>query len=130
MDSAINIVKMVGITESFIGSTIIAIGTSLPELSIAIQSTRKRHYDLAIGNIIGSNMANITLILGTAAVIAPLNIKLSVFITALIFAIVANILLFYYVAMARKLEKKDGILFLATYLLFLITIFFLQAQEM
>lgn len=129
VDSAVKIAKLLNIAESFIGATIIAIGTSLPELSIDLQAIRKKHYGIALGDAIGSTMTNITLVLGTAAVIHPISIILPVFIAELLFAIIANILLFYVAAVNKQLRRFDGALFLLIYVVYLITIFYLQIGE-
>ncbi|MFA6530270.1 MAG: hypothetical protein WCT31_00940, partial [Candidatus Micrarchaeia archaeon] len=126
VESAVKIAKAFGLAESFIGATIIAIGTSLPELSIDIQAIRKKHYGLALGDAIGSNMTNITLVLGVAAVINPISVLLPVFIAALLFAIIANMLLFYFAAVNRKITRFGGALFLCTYIVYLAVIFYLQ----
>lgn len=129
VDSAVKIAKLLHIAESFIGATLIAIGTSLPELSIDLQAIRKKHYGLALGDAIGSNMTNITLVLGTAVVIHPILVALPIFIAALLFAIIANLLLFYVAAVNRDLNKIGGALFLLVYVIYIITIFYLQVGE-
>lgn len=130
VDSAVKLAKLLGVAESFIGATVIAIGTSLPEISIDIQAIRKKQYGLALGDAIGSNMANITLVLGVAAIINPITVVLPVFIVALLFAIVANIVLFYVAAVNKELRRFGGALFLLIYVIYLITIFYLQIGEL
>lgn len=130
VDSAVKVAKLLNIAESFIGATIIAIGTSLPELAIDLQAIRKKHYGLALGDAIGSTMTNITLVLGTAAVIHPISIVLPIFIAALLFAIIANIILFYVAAVNRQLRRFGGVLFLLIYAIYLIVIFYLQIGEL
>jgi len=129
VESAVKIASELGLAESFIGATLVAIGTSLPELSVDLQAIRKKHYGMALGDAIGSNMTNITLVLGTAAVINPIYITLPVLIIALLFAIVANVLLFYASATDRRLNRHGGLLFLAVYAVYLIVIFLAQAKE-
>ena len=129
VDSAVKLAKILNIAESFIGATIIAIGTSLPELAIDLQAIRKKQYGLALGDAIGSTMTNITLVLGTAAVIHPISIILPVFIAALLFAIIANIVLFYVAAVNKRIQKFGGVLFLLIYVIYIIVIFYLQIGE-
>jgi|WetSurMetagenome_2_1015567.scaffolds.fasta_scaffold142124_2 cation:H+ antiporter len=129
VSSATSLARSFGIAESFIGATIIAIGTSLPELSIDIQAIRKKRYGVALGDAIGSNMANITLVLGAAAAINPIQITLPVFIAALLFAVIANILLLYLAAVHKELKKAEGMLFLVVYAVYLIVAFMLQINE-
>ncbi len=126
VENAVKIARLLNIAESFIGATIIAIGTSLPELSIDLQAIRKKHYGLALGDAIGSNMTNLTLVLGAASVINAISVTLPVFIAALLFAIVANILLLYIAAVNKKMQKREGIAFIAIYAIYILTIFYLQ----
>ncbi len=122
--------RLLGIAESFIGATVIAVGTSLPELSIDLQAIRKKHYGIALGDAIGSNMANITLVLGTAATINPISVTLPVFIAALLFAVIANMLLLYAAAVNKRIHRLGGAIFIALYVIYLVLIFSLQAQEL
>jgi cation:H+ antiporter len=130
VSSAVALARQAGVAESFIGATLIAVGTSLPELSVAIAAIRKKHYGIALGNIIGANMADITLVLGTAAAINPIEVRLPVFIAALLFALIANSILFYAAAVNKRLDRLGGVVFLAIYVLFLAVIFFLQVREL
>jgi len=130
VDSAVKLAELFGLAKSFIGATIIAIGTSLPELSIDLQAIRKKQFGLALGDAIGSNMANITLVLGAAAVISPIAVQLSVFSAALLFAVVANMAFFYIAVVKKKFERNEGLAMLALYLLYLAAIFYLQFGEL
>jgi cation:H+ antiporter len=76
VSSASNIATSFGVSQWIIGLFLVAFGTSLPELIISIKSALKNNADLAIGNIIGSNMANFTMVLGLSAMINPLNVDL------------------------------------------------------
>lgn len=106
-----------GMSESFIALTIVAIGTSLPELVTSIVAARKNKADLAIGNIVGSNIFNILFILGTASLISPLQFQKSFIIDSII-AIAAMILLFVCVAFTKdqKLKRVGGGIMLAGYI--------------
>jgi len=130
VESAVKLAKLLGIAESFIGATIIAIGTSLPELSVDLQAIRKKHYGLALGDAIGSNMVNVTLVLGTAAVINPIHVQIPVFIAALLFAVIANMVLLYVAAVNKRIARLGGALFLVTYAIYIGIIFALQMREM
>lgn len=129
VDSAVKISKLLNIAESFIGATIIAVGTSLPELSIDIQGIRKKQYGLALGDAIGSNMVNLTLVLGAAAVINPISVILPIFIAALLFAVIANVVLFYVAAVNKQLQRLGGTIFLLLYALYFVVIFYLQLSR-
>jgi cation:H+ antiporter len=130
VDSAVRIAMGVGVAESFIGATVIAFGTSLPELSIGLQSIRKKKYGIFLGNAIGSNMINLTLVLGIAAVLNPIAVQIPVFIAALLFAVVANMLLLYVAAVNRGVGRIGGAAFLLFYLVYLGAIFMLQLREL
>jgi cation:H+ antiporter len=130
VEYAVKLAAMLGLAESFIGATIIAIGTSLPEISIDLLAIRKKHYGLALGDAIGSNMTNLTLVLGSASVLGSIHVQLPVFIAALLFAVVANMLLLYVAAVNKSIQRLGGILFLSLYALFLIMMFMLQAREL
>jgi len=129
VDSAVTLAEIAGLSKSFIGATLIALGTSLPELSIDLQAIRRKQFGLALGDAIGSNMANVTLVLGTAAAISPIVVNLSIFSAALLFAVVANMVFLYIAAVNGKFGRKDGLLLLALYALYLIVIFYLQFGE-
>jgi len=130
VDNAVIVAQELGIAHSIIGATIIAIGTSLPELSTTLQAIRRKTYGVVVGNIVGSNMTNLTLILGTTAVINEINVNLSIFIAALLFAIVANAILLFFAAVTKNMGRYSGLLFLVIYVFFIITILTLQAREL
>ena len=79
IDSAGNIARNFGISEWIIGLFLVAFGTSLPELTISIKSAMNNNADLAIGNIIGSNVANFTMVLGLSSLLNPLNVDLNLY---------------------------------------------------
>ncbi|MBN2477665.1 sodium:calcium antiporter [Candidatus Micrarchaeota archaeon] len=127
VENAVITARQFGIAESVIGATIIAIGTSLPEISTSLQALRKKKYGIAVGNAVGSNMTNLTLVLGVTAVINEIYVNISVFVVALLFAIVANAILLYFAAIRKNMGRYSGILFILMYFLFVITILGLQA---
>lgn len=101
VDNACLIAKDFGVSENFIGLTIIAIGTSLPELVTSITATRKGDSGLALGNAIGSNLFNILFILGMSATICPLNVLSESIIDCIILLVSAVIL--YVFARTKRL---------------------------
>ena len=129
VNSAVALANAIGLAKSFIGATIIALGTSLPELSIDLQAIRKKQYGLALGDAIGSNMANLTLVLGTAAAISPILVQLKVFIAALLFAVVANAVFFYFAAIKKRIGRAEGAFMVLAYLAYLLVIFALQFAD-
>ena len=108
VDNACLIAKDFGVSENFIGLTIIAIGTSLPELVTSITATRKGDSGLALGNAIGSNLFNILFILGMSATICPLNV-LSESIIDCIILLVSAVILYVCARTKKTMNRWEGI---------------------
>ena len=106
VESASEIARDFGISEWVIGIIMISLGTSLPELVVSISAALKGKVDMAIGNIIGSNMANTTMVLGTAAMVNPLPIHASAYIFDIATMIIATLLLVFLTA--NKLYTKSA----------------------
>ena len=106
VESASNIAKSFGISEWIIGILMISLGTSLPELTVSVSAALKGKVDMAIGNIIGSNMANTTVVLGAAALVNPLHINASMYIFDIATMIVATLILVFITA--NKLYNKSA----------------------
>jgi cation:H+ antiporter len=124
--SAVRLADEAGLSKSFIGASIISIGTTLPELSVSLAAARRKNFGLSIGNAIGSIMVNITLVLGAGAILSPVPLGSGVIAAALIFSMAAN-LLFYRVAETReKFGSAQGISLLALYAFYLAAIYFMQ----
>ncbi len=116
VEGAVNIAKLIGMSERVIGLTIIAIGTSLPELATTVVAARKKKGDLAIGNVIGSNIFNTFFILGTTSVIHPLPITTSMNVD-LAFNLIVSVLLFAATFFFSRgiLGKIEGYIFVTLY---------------
>ncbi len=125
VDSASTIAEITGFRQAVIGATLIALGTSLPELAVDIVAIRRKHFELALGDIIGSCMANITLVLGLVLVISEVAINFQILSTLIFFAIISPAILF---ALIRKgkLYRWQGLVLFAIYGIFLITIYEIQ----
>ncbi|WP_419776816.1 calcium/sodium antiporter [Malaciobacter marinus] len=106
IDSASNIARTFGISEWVIGLFLIAFGTSLPELTISIKSALKNNADLAIGNIIGSNVANFTMVLGVSSIVSVLNVDLSKNFFDIAAAFIVSLMLVFITA--NKLYNKSA----------------------
>ena len=124
MGSAENIARMLGISDKFIAITILAGGTSLPELATSVVAAAKNKDQMALGNIIGSTTSNVLLILGGSALICPLSMASMNFIDMGVF-LLSSILLFTCAFTGKKmsLDRFDGIIFLllfAAYMRYLI----------
>jgi len=124
--SASKVSMMLGVAESVIGATIIAIGTSLPELSVSLTAIKTKHHKLAIGNAIGSCLTNITLILGIVLLLSPVAINPKIFSTLLFFVIGITMVAWYFFTSERTLDRTEGMILLFAYMLFLITTFGVQ----
>lgn len=114
VDSATEIARILGMSERFIGLTIIALGTSLPELVTSVTAAIKGKSDIAIGNIVGSNIFNILFVVGTAALITPIDFEKN-FLMDTIIAGAVCILLFISVIKNKCLGRKSGIVMLLGY---------------
>ena len=117
VDGAVEIAKFFNISESLIGLTIIAIGTSLPELATSAVAAYKKQSDIAIGNIVGSNIFNIFFVLGVSAIIRPLpfNDNLNKDIAMTIFASVI-LLLMMFIGKKRIIKRWQGIFMIIVYI--------------
>ena len=115
VDSACEIAAMFGVSENFIGLTIIAIGTSLPELVTSIVATRKGDSGLALGNAIGSNIFNILFILGMSAAISPLHI-LKESVTDNIILFVSAIVLYIFAKTKKSMSRVEGVVCIILYI--------------
>ncbi len=107
VDAATAIAGIIGLSERFIGLTIVALGTSLPELFTSVSAARRGNADIAIGNIVGSNIFNILFVVGTSALITPLVFE-SKFIVDSIVAVVVGVLLWIFSFNGRSLNRVEG----------------------
>ena len=114
VDSATYIAEKCGISQKFIGLTVVALGTSLPELFTSVMAARKGKADIAIGNIVGSNIFNILMILGLTGLIIPVPFEQSFLIDCAV-AAAAGVILWFCVFRKKKLKLVDGIIMLMAY---------------
>jgi cation:H+ antiporter len=118
VDSASKIASMLGVSEKMISLTIIALGTSLPELVTSVTATRKGEYDIAIGNVVGSNIFNIGLVIGIpVAIFGGVN-NLSFNAIDLCVLLGSAMLLFFYSFNDRKISKGEGLSFLGIFIIY------------
>lgn len=119
VDGAVAIATNLGVTQSLIGLTIVAVGTSLPELATSAVAAYKKNTDIAVGNIVGSNIFNLLFILAITSIIAPLPIALNLNIDIGVM-IAASILLFIFMFVGKRniLERWQGGLFLTSYVVY------------
>ncbi len=115
VSSAVDIAKNFGISETVIGLTIVAVGTSLPELVTSVVASMKKNSEIAVGNVVGSNIFNVFFILGASALISPLKIEASIF-TDMVVNIVLSILLLFFARSHHKINRPEGAILLAIYI--------------
>lgn len=114
VDAASAIAKMFGMSDRLIGLTIVALGTSLPELVTSVTAARKGKADIAIGNIVGSNVFNILFVVGTTALVTPVIFE-SKFVIDTLVAFGAGVLLWLGVMKHKELRRPAGVLMLLAY---------------
>ncbi len=119
VDAATEIARMLGLSERFIGLTIVALGTSLPELFTSVTAARKGNADIAIGNIVGSNVFNILFVVGLSSLVTPVPFA-SNFIVDTIVATAAVVFLLLATIRKRKLVRWHGIVMLLGYVAYFI----------
>ena len=120
VEGAVFIAGQLGLSEYLIAATIIAIGTSLPELVVSVLAVWKKNVDLAVGNIIGSNIFNILWVLGIIPFIQPLKVPLFVgFDIGIMFFVTLLLFIFMFIGKKHGLSKKKGVLFVSLYILYI-----------
>ncbi len=115
VNAATEIATMFGMSERFIGLTIVALGTSLPELVTSITAALKKNADIAIGNIVGSNIFNILFVIGTSAMITPVAYQNQFLIDSILCVATAILLLLLVLNKDKKLKRWGGIIMLICY---------------
>lgn len=120
VDNAVILAELAGLSQAVIGLTVVAIGTSLPELATSIVAAFKKEVDIAVGNIVGSNIFNLFWILGVSSVIAPLPSPEGFLFDASI-ALAASVILFLalFVGTKRQIDRLQGWLFLGIYIFYI-----------
>jgi cation:H+ antiporter len=125
VSGATEIAMAIGMSEKLIGLTIVAIGTSLPELFASVMAARKGNSDIAIGNVVGSNIFNVFWILGAASLIKPLNFNSAMnFDIVYLLAITALMPVLIYVGKKRVLDKGEGVFLSLAYFSYIIYLVF------
>ncbi len=117
VDGATGIARLLGMSDRLIGLTVVSIGTSLPELATSIVAARRKNTDMAIGNVVGSNIFNIFFVLGASAIVFPISVPPAARFDLLV-NILASALLFVFIFTGKghRLERWEGGLFLGLYM--------------
>ena len=116
VDSASNIASIIGVSKRMIALTVVALGTSLPELVTSVVATKKKEYDIAIGNVVGSNIFNIGIVIGIPTAILGGVGVISFSYIDLIVMVLSAVLLWLFVFREYKISRKEGIMFLLVFI--------------
>lgn len=117
VDGATEIALMFGLTETIVGLTVVSIGTSLPELATSIAATRRGENDMAVGNVVGSTLFNVLLILSISSMINPIPVEMNAVVDS-IFVIIMCLAVFA-LAKSDKINRNAGIAMISSYLIYM-----------
>jgi cation:H+ antiporter len=124
VNSATHIAQALNLSEKFIAITIMAAGTSLPELATCIVAARKGRNQMALGNVLGSNIANILMIVGGAAVISPLSLHAISAVDLIVMMLAGLVLLVSaYTIKKDRIDRREGVIFILIEVLYMIWLF-------
>ena len=115
VNSVVKISEMLGISKSLISLTLVAVGTSLPEIATSIIAVKKKEPDITIGNVIGSNIMNVLVVIGISSLFGNLTVDVGNYWMDVAFMFTLAILLFVFVSTKRKIQKWEGMILVAMY---------------
>ena len=127
IDGAIGIARIFEVSEAAIALTIIALGTSLPELVTALIAARKGHTELAMGNVIGSNVFNILAIIGTTALVTPISAPERMINFDIWVMVAASVFLLPFVFFCIPIRRRFGAMMLLAYAAYMVSVFYMEA---
>ena len=119
VNNSVQLAEKFNIAKSIIGSSIVALGTSLPELVTSIVAIRKDKENIAIGNVVGSNIFNLLIVLGITSIIHPIKYDIS-YNTSLIFLLIVTLLMYIFIIIKNKetVNRKEGIALIITFIMY------------
>ena len=117
VDTASRIAIELGMSQTLVGLTIVSIGTSLPELVTSVVAARKNEVDMAVGNVVGSNIFNILMVLGISSAISPVAL-IRENIIDIVLLMVFSIMVWIFAGTRKKIERKEGIIMVVVYLVY------------
>ncbi len=120
VNSIIGLSMAYGVSEYLIALLLMSVGTSLPELFVSVSAARKGYMTMALGNIIGSNVANILWVLGVAAIIRPISIAPELILIQLLFMLLLSVLLIVFKSSGYVIDRREGAIFLGVYVVFVL----------
>jgi len=121
--SAIEIANFFGVPGSIIGATLVALGTSLPELAVDVRAAYRGYFEIALGDIVGSCFLNSTLILGLLLTFTPFKANLLVLSDLILFGVISNLLLWYFLGLGKIMGRREAVIFLSVYVVYLLGLF-------
>jgi cation:H+ antiporter len=122
VDSSVAIAQAYGVSDTVIGLTLVAIGTSLPELATTVMAALRRHADVALGNVIGSNMFNLLAIIGIAALVGPIPVDPAILKFDIWVMLAASLALAPFVFLSLPMGRLVGVIFTALYVAYLLLV--------
>lgn len=122
VDSSVEIAQAFGVSDTVIGLTLVAIGTSLPELATTVMAAVRRHSDVALGNVIGSNMFNLLGIIGVAALVGPIPVDPGILRFDMWVMLAASLVLAPFVFLRWSMGRLVGVVFTALYVAYLLLV--------
>jgi len=120
VDNGVGIAQSLGLPPSVIGATIIAFGTSLPELATTIQALKKRLFGMALGNIFGSCITNLTLVLGIASILSFSQVSVVATGSMLFFTLITSLTIWYFISTKKYIGRKISLFIILIYVLFVL----------
>ncbi|KKG10302.1 calcium/sodium antiporter [Methanosarcina sp. 2.H.A.1B.4] len=126
VEESIFFAELLGVPDTIIGTTLVAVGTSLPELVVTVSAARKGYGSIALGNIIGSNITNVFLILGLSGLLYPIAVaEISLFFTTPVMIVISLILLVF-ISTGWEIKRWEGVAMMAFYAAFLVMLFWIS----
>ena len=120
VDNSIGLAESIGLQTTIIGATLIAVGTSLPELATTVQALKRHYFDMALGNILGSCIANITLILGVSSLLSFAEVSALATGGMMFFVLLSTLSVWYFVNTRKQLDRRVAIILILIYVLFVL----------
>jgi len=120
VDSSVDIAESIDLPTSIIGATIVGLGTSLPELATTMQALKKKLFDMALGNLLGSCITNVTLILGVSSLISFSPVNVLAVESIMFYVLLSSLSVWYMVDAGKRISKKGALFLCIVYFLFIL----------
>ena len=120
VDSSIDIANFVGLPTSIIGATIVGVGTSLPELATTVQALKMKYHEMALGNILGSCITNMTLVLGISSLVSFSEVNVLAVQSIMFYVLVSSLTVWYMISSSKSITKKGAIFLCLIYVAFVL----------